>query len=51
MDTLAHTQAVVEVEKLADTLCDAKVLALVAVLAYMLDTELYEGRDTGRGTG
>ena len=51
LDTLDDTIAKVEVEKPADTLCDVKALALVDVLAYMLDTERYEGRDTGRGTG
>ena len=48
MDTLAQTLAEVEVENTADTLCHVKAIGMVDVLAYMLDTECYEGRDTGR---
>ena len=51
LHTLDDTIAKVEVEKPADTLCDVKALTLVDLLAYMLDTERYEGRDTGRGAG
>ena len=48
LDTLAQTLAEVEVENTADTLCHVKAIGMVEVLAYMLDTECYEGRDTGR---
>ena len=37
--TLDDTIAEVEIENPADTLCDVKALALVDLLAYMLDTE------------
>ena len=36
LNTLAHTQAEMQVKKPADKLCDVKVLALVDMLAYIL---------------
>ena len=48
MNTIAQKLAEIKVVKPADTLCDAQAMALVDVLAYMLDNHQYEGRDTCR---
>ena len=39
LNTLAHTQAELQVKKPTDKLCDVKVLALVDILAYILAKE------------
>ena len=39
MDTIVQTLAEVEVEKPADTLCEVKPMALVDMLAYIIDTD------------